>query len=172
MKRQENGNLVDGWQEGELRLPAEQEMKEEINTISLIADLALMIKIRLWSIGQILLFLKPMDDAFCQGHRHYFHESYFALFSVSLPVCKFPFLQSWSWKEYIKGSVFTRMLHTEGILHFMYTTHYDKVPRFHFARMFIPFFISHILIWDTPHLKPAHISSCPWNGYSLLSLLF
>ena len=44
-----------------------------------------MIKIRLWSIGQILLFLKPMDGAFCEGRHHYFHESYFALFSASLP---------------------------------------------------------------------------------------
>lgn len=145
---------------------------ERGNKYNLIADLALMIKIRLWSIGQILLFLKPMDDAFCQGHRHYFQESYFVLFSVSLLVCKFPFLQSWSWKEYIKGSVFTRMLHTEGILHFMYTTHYDKVPCFHFIRMFIPFFIFHILIWDIPHLKPSHNSSCPWKEYSLFCLLF
>ena len=37
---------------------------ERGNKYNLIADLALMIKIRLWSIGQILLFLKPMDDAF------------------------------------------------------------------------------------------------------------
>ena len=37
---------------------------ERGNKYNLIADLALMTKIRLWSIGQILLFLKPMDDAF------------------------------------------------------------------------------------------------------------
>ena len=93
-----------------------------------------------------------MDDAFCEGHHYNFLESNFALFSLFCQSAKFPFLQYWCYKEYIKGSVFAvcQSALCRGFITFsMYTPHYcGKVPCFHFTLMFIQFF-KHKLIFDT-----------------------
>ena len=116
-----------------------------------------MIKIRLWSIGQILLFLKPMDGAFCEGRHHYFHESYFALFSASLPA-NFHFFKAGvernTSKEVCLQECFTRRVY---YIVYVYTTLQQgpMLPLCSYVH-----FIFHVL-------EAHHSFFRPWSEYSL-----
>ena len=114
-----------------------------------------MIKIRLWSIGQILLSWNQWTMHFVKAIITISSNQILLSFLFSASLQNFHFFNTGAIRNTSKGVclLFARVLYVEALLHFlcMYTPHYyGKVPCFHFTLMFIQFFqLFSFNFWDT-----------------------